>query len=911
MNHSPRTSLQRRLTLLMRAVTATLLLVATLAVPVEPSPALTSSTITIDGNFDDWIPVRADPDNVAYDTQVPDDPDWPGQPDRDIFYVNSTFDDEYLYFCWRRTSGGVKAITFGAYLDLGGDGLLQEGEDVVVLWTVSDPVTTEPAQQNYDEQGRIVHYYQARTTSGTLVYPEGDPMDHYGPPPASMQKPLIPNWEDYLHDTPHGDGNTPDGWALGAPSWGESYPSNTMDAYMDPVSGIECEARISWEDLGFSADEVPPLMSIHFATGNGEDFGTANKTSLWPTDYRAVSGTLTESNRGQVEDNVRGLYWLSTAAVDVDPDRASGGAAGSTIVYEHTVTNRGNASDTFDLSVLASPGWIVQVTDAGGVPLSELMLDGDSSATVFVRVTIPDDAPSGTRDVATLTATSQSDPTVNDSVRDTTAVGAVTVTPDRTGSMAPGQTIEYAYTVQNNLPGAGVFDLTTASTLGFPNEIVDLDGNTVTAVSLQSGETTQVVVRVTVPTTAVVGQQDVMTLSAREQTQPTARASARGTTTVLDGLDIEASQTGYGGVGTWVQYSHTITNSWPETRTIDVSAVSASGWTTKLYAADGITEITQVTVGPYGASEQMVVRVQVPGTAQADDEDLLTVTASSGTASDSVVDRTIVRTLDTYEDPGFVNAEREFYLTDMVYTRATGLSPGDQVYFVWLDQDGNVMRTSNDRTVDTQGMAFDDYTSTPTDPTGNWRVELRSSRNGALLASSPFVMRWKAEITALSANDASSVGDDVTVTSDVENQIGVALDATIAQYVIWWDSDGNGAFNAGDIYIDSAGSPVTWDGTSVVPPTHTSTGIDVPAFSALALPDWSVNNANFPNQGSYSVTMTWLQSDGVQVIDEKVTEFYSVPTLGWPLFTLVLCGAAFVLVRRARRAGFDPGGALA
>ncbi|MBN2848390.1 MAG: hypothetical protein JXP72_08075, partial [Coriobacteriia bacterium] len=47
-----------------------------------PGAAFTTTTITIDGNFDDWIGVRADTDNVVRDTQIPDDPDWPGQPDR-------------------------------------------------------------------------------------------------------------------------------------------------------------------------------------------------------------------------------------------------------------------------------------------------------------------------------------------------------------------------------------------------------------------------------------------------------------------------------------------------------------------------------------------------------------------------------------------------------------------------------------------------------------------------------------------------------------------------------------------------------------------------------------------------------------------------------------------------------------
>jgi hypothetical protein len=213
------------------------------------------------------------------------DPDWPGQPDRDVFYVNATYDSEYLYFCWRRTAGGTKVITFSAYLDLDGDGLLQEGRDRVVCWTLSDPTPPTPGPGNYDATGRILHYYQARDSGGNLIYPAGDPMEHYGPPPTSMQQPPAPDWPTYRHTIPSGDGNTPDGWALGAPTWGESYPAKPMDAFMDPVSGIEAEARVAWSDLGFTSG-IPPVMSIHFTAGNSEDHGAANKTSLWPGNYK-------------------------------------------------------------------------------------------------------------------------------------------------------------------------------------------------------------------------------------------------------------------------------------------------------------------------------------------------------------------------------------------------------------------------------------------------------------------------------------------------------------------------------------------------------------------------------------------------------------------------------------------------
>ncbi len=894
-----------------RVVQRTFLVVAIvisfLPITLKPSEsmALTSATITIDGNFDDWVGVRADPDNVAFDTQVPDDPDWPGQPDRDLFYVNSTFDDDYLYFCWRRTAGGVKAITFGAYLDLDGDALLQD-TDRVVVWTVSDPTQIEPSQQNYDEQGRILHYHQAEDKLGNLVYPAGDPMDHYGPPPTSMQSPPPANWADYRHTVPHGDGNTPDGWALGDPSWGEDYPTETMDAYMDPVSGIECEARVAWSDLGFGPGEIPPRISIHFFSGNGEDEGTANKTSLWPDDYRVVSGKLQESNRGQVEDNVKGLYWLATKGLSVTPDHVSGAPADTTVVYEHTITNSGNREDTFDLSVLSSMGWTVEIVDSGGDTVSEVTLDSDESATVYVRVTIPSDAPSGAEDITRLTGVSQANPNITDSATDTTRVGLVTVTPNQSGSMAPGQTIEYTYTVSNNGGTAGVYNLSTTSTLGFPNSVVDAGGNPLSSVSLASGESTTVVVRVAVPSTATVGQQDVMRLTATEQSDSRITSSSTGATLVMDGLTIAPNRTAYGGAATWVQYTHTITNSWPTLRTVSLGALSSRGWDVRIFASDGITEITEIDVGPNGATEDIVVRVFVPAGTAAGVTDDTTITAiaptGSGTDSDSVTDHTIVRRLSTFADAGYINESDDYVIGDQVYARATGLTPSSNVYFVWKDADGVIVRTSTERRVDTQGMAFDEYLTLETDPTGYWVVELHDS-GGALLETSPFNVRFDAEITALSATDAPSIGQDVAVTSSVVNHNTADINDSTVTYVIWWDSDGDGTFGDGDIYIDDTGAPVTWNGTDAVTPTHVTTGVDVAGGGTWteATP-WTVNNGQFPNQGTYNVTATWEELDGT-FIDEKTSQFYSIPTLGWPLFALALFGGAFFLWRYRDRLG--------
>ncbi|GAB4277278.1 MAG: hypothetical protein Kow0056_08590 [Coriobacteriia bacterium] len=877
-----------------------------LALPAIRAGALTSTTITIDGQFDDWAGVRADPDNVALDTQIPTDPDWPGQPDRDLYYVNATYDDEYLYLCWRRTAGGVKAITFGAYIDLDGDGLLQEDRDVVVAWTVSDPVSEEPSQQNYDEQGRILAYYQARDDQGDLIYPEGDPMDHYGPPPTDQQNPPDPNWQDYRHEVPNGDGNTPDGWAIGAPQYDEYYPSKPMDAYLDYVSGIECEARVAWSDLGFSEDQVPPPIAIHFVSGNGEDFGTPNKPSLWPDDYKNTAGRLEEQNQGQVEDNVRGLYWLLGRGVSVEPDRVGSASADTTVTYTHTLTNQGNSSDVFALDVSSSQGWNVTYTLPDGSTPATVALGANESTTVVVHVGVPPGAANGTHDVTVLTATSQADASVTDSASDTTYVGDVTVTPDQAASVPPSTVVTYTHTITNNKGTSAVYDLTTSSVQGWTVGLYDSGGSAITSVSLAAGESTTVVLTVAVPSSAATGTQDVTKLRATDRSDPTTYDEARDTTTVRDGLVIAPDRSAFGGAGTTVSYRHTITNSWPTTRAIDVSASSSEGWDVRVYAEDGVTEVTSVTVGPYGATEDVIVRVFIPTDATASDTDTTTVTASVGGYSDTATDVTTVTQLATYDSPGYVNQTSDFVLGDTVYARGMGLGGYREVFFVWYDDDGTLVRTSPDLRVDAQEMAFDEYTTTENDPVGSgWTVKVFEAGDDPdtdpPIESVLFTVSYDAQITLLSATDAPSIGSTTTVDCTVHNSNNTTITASTITYVVWWDVDGDGAFGAGDIYMDSDGAPHTWDGFSSVS-SHVTTGVTVPGGADWSDTSWYMSNTQFPNQGTYKVTATWTDSGG-DLIDEATAEFYSIPTLGWPLFSFVAIVGVAYMWRRARTPG--------
>lgn len=870
--HDMRRGLNRRVSaprprLAARAFVAACLLLPLLA-PLFPAQAIVSTPITIDGDLSDWTGVRADPQNAAYDTQISDpDPDYPGQPDRDVYLVNATWDTEFLYLAYRRTSGGTKAIVFGAYIDLNGDGLLQS-TDVVCSWQVNQSGAGRFADAHASSpSAHIFNYNQAIIgKNGPYLHPGGDPMGD--------------------------DGETPDGWA--DVQSGQILPVQPMDGWM-ATNGIEFEGRVAWSDLGVPAGSP---IAIHFVNGNGESFGVK-----WvPSNTRKWTGQppqYVEENRGQVEDNVDDIWWLLLRGVSVSPDNVSGGEAGQSLIYNHTVTNSSNTTDTFDLSSVSDRPWGQQITDTGGAALSSVTLAPGASAAVQVRLTIPGGTADGTRDVTTLTAISRADGTVRDSATDSTTCGRVTVTPDQSTTMAPGQTVSYTFTVTNNLPGTTTYDLTTLSSLGWTNQITDTGGTPITSVTLASGASTQVVVRADVPAGATIGSQDITRLTAARQGDGSIRASATGATTVAAGLTIVPNGAGFGGSNSAVTYPHTVTNSWPSTRTIALTATSSRGWTVKFYAADGVTEITSVTLGPNGASANVFVRVAIPDGTAENTVDVTTVQATTGATTATATDTTTVRLLATYADAGYVFPATVFDLTDTAFARATGLSAGSKVTFVWKNPSGTIVRTSPQRTVDTAGMAFDSYTSLLTDPTGDWIVELRDNSN-ALLETTPITFQWDADITALSATDAPGLGDTVAVTSSVRNNIARAITNSTLTYVMWWDTDGSGSFNAGDTYIDSAGAPHVWDGIAVVT-SHVTAGVNVPASGTWteAIP-WTVTNHLFPNQGTYRVTETWREAGGL-LIDTKTTLFYSIPAMGWPLAALTALVGAWWLWRRRDR----------
>ena len=132
---------------------------------------------------------------------------------------------------------------------------------------------------------------------------------------------------------------------------------------------------------------------------------------------------------------------------------------------------------------------------------------------------------------------------------------------------------------------------------------------------------------------------------------------------------------------------------------------------------------------------------------------------------------------------------------------------------------------------------------------------------GSVSATASVVVSWNARIDGLWSADAAQVGQNVTVGATHINHSASAIVDSVASYTIWWDENGDGVFNAGDLYIDDVGAPHAYDGTSTVS-THITTGITVAGNGGTwAETEWSTSNALFPNQGTYQLTEVWKTAD--------------------------------------------------
>ncbi len=351
------------------------------------------------------------------------------------------------------------------------------------------------------------------------------------------------------------------------------------------------------------------------------------------TDTLLVTATSTISPTawGMVTDTTTVSGTLGTLSVTIAPDNLGSGLPGQVIQYSHLVTNTGDITETFSLDAVSGNGWAVTVSPPG------LQLNPLQSQPVTVSLTIPAGIISGTVDVVTVTARSDTDSGVFDTATDTTTVGqaaGVLLEPDQFQTVDPDQDIVYTHVVTNTGNGADTFSFSAASSRGWPVQ-------TPPAVTLGPGVTATVAVTLTVPPGAA-SLVDTLTITATSAVDAAVWDTAVDTTSVNGppptlGVLLAPDNSSTDDPGVTVQYTHRITNTSTVTETFVLSAVSSQGWTVSVTP-----QFPRLGPGQYNV---VTVRVTIPAGASGGEVDVTTVTAvsmSDSSVRDTATDTTTV-----------------------------------------------------------------------------------------------------------------------------------------------------------------------------------------------------------------------------------------------------------------------------
>ncbi|MGQ9927371.1 MAG: NEW3 domain-containing protein [Chloroflexaceae bacterium] len=294
--------------------------------------------------------------------------------------------------------------------------------------------------------------------------------------------------------------------------------------------------------------------------------------------------------------------------VELTPDRADEGAPGAVLTFTHTLTNTGNAADSFDLSVSSSePGWTVTVS-----PTVALDVPRNGTRTITVQVAIPTGLGAGAATTITVTATGR-EGGPGASATDVARVASITsadLSPGQRRNLNPGESVTYTHTVTNTGTTTTAFIIETSdSTAGWSSAVT---GSPTPA--LGPGQSATITVQVTAPASAAQGQQNTTLVRVRAVGEGTpVLDEAEDVTAVgpVQGVIIEPNRSSEGPPNDTVVFTHTVRNIGAEQGLFRLSVAEANGWPATV-APD------LVSLGP-GSEVEVTVRVFVPDGKRAGD----------------------------------------------------------------------------------------------------------------------------------------------------------------------------------------------------------------------------------------------------------------------------------------------------
>ena len=298
-------------------------------------------------------------------------------------------------------------------------------------------------------------------------------------------------------------------------------------------------------------------------------------------------------------------------SVSISPTSQSG-ANGATLTYTVTVSNTGNVSDTYSLTVADNAGWSENVSP------TSLTVSQFSSGNVTLSVTVPDNAIGGTIDNVTVTATGTGVSGSGNCTAQVTINRGVNISISPSSqSGANGAALTYTVTVNNTGNVSDTYSLTPTDTTGWSPSV---SPTSLTVSQFSSGNAT---LSVTVPSNAIGGTIDNVTVTATG-TGVSGSDSCTAQVTINRGVNISISPSSQGDLnGAVLTYTVTVVNLGNVTDTYDLTTSDNSGWN-NIWLEDNT-----LRVGGFDNDNMTTLHVEIPDNAKPCTEDNIIVTAIS------------------------------------------------------------------------------------------------------------------------------------------------------------------------------------------------------------------------------------------------------------------------------------------
>ena len=322
-----------------------------------------------------------------------------------------------------------------------------------------------------------------------------------------------------------------------------------------------------------------------------------------------------------------------------------------------------------------------------------------------------------------------------------TIVGDIAILPTSLSkSGSPGTLMVYNYTLYNFTASSDTIGLSALSSQGWTVQIRNAADMATTSLTVAAGGSENFIIKVQIPAGASTGTLDTTTITATSGNNPANTATATAVTTVRDPLTFTPDNIGAGGKGSSVYYDHRVQNNTSSSQAVTFStslAGSCAGWTAGVYKSDKVTQISTVTLAPFGGYEDIVVKVTVPAGAATGSTCTVVITANAGPYEAEAEDETTVKALILYSDPGYTDESYIYPAGNAVYAKAFGLTNGTTYRFLWYDSN-NVLKRTSPNTSGVGTTAPDTYTIPAAGPLGAWRVEVRRVSDNFLFAQANF-----------------------------------------------------------------------------------------------------------------------------------------------------------------------------